>query len=350
MKLHRAQSGLVSIIVTLVFLSVITLITISFAFLMRREQQQVLDRQLSTQAFYAAESGINDTIAKLKQDSDAVGNIDSCDQDSAKLGFSQDLDSNGIVKYTCILVDQTPPTLQYQSVSTDNSTVVKLFTDDPGGIGKLEISWQDKDGSTLFATNDKYYLPTKTFQAKEASGDIAATFANHTGILRTNIIPVPSPLNRAKLNAAARTYFLYPVEAGQVSTSDASADVSDSATDGAFLSGECDTKTPDPYFCNSTIDKLGGETTVYLRLKSIYKDTSVNIAAYNPSGNPVKLIGGQAVIDATGKANGVLRRIQVRVPLSADYDYPEFSLESLNDICKRLAVWPGGSTNDCPQK
>jgi hypothetical protein len=65
---------------------------------------------------------------------------------------------------------------------------------------------------------------------------------------------------------------------------------------------------------------------------------SVQITANGEGGN-IQLPGTQAVIDATGKANDVLRRIQVRVPLNADYSYPEFGLETTNAICKDLELY-----------
>src|SRR5437762_1324315 len=57
--------GVASIIVTFMFLLVISLIVVAYGRIIRREQQQSLDRQLSTAAFYAAESGINVTVKYL---------------------------------------------------------------------------------------------------------------------------------------------------------------------------------------------------------------------------------------------------------------------------------------------
>jgi Tfp pilus assembly protein PilX len=61
-NIRHAEQGLVSIVVTMIFLIVLSLIVVGFAQVARREQRESLDRQLSSQAFYAAESGIN--IAK----------------------------------------------------------------------------------------------------------------------------------------------------------------------------------------------------------------------------------------------------------------------------------------------
>jgi Tfp pilus assembly protein PilX len=54
------QAGMVAIMVTMILMIVISLIVVGFAQISRRNQRQALDRQLSTQAFYAAETGVND--------------------------------------------------------------------------------------------------------------------------------------------------------------------------------------------------------------------------------------------------------------------------------------------------
>src|SRR5690349_5561347 len=60
------QSGMASIVITMVTMVVISLIVIGFATISRREQRQSLDQLLSSQAFYAAESGIEDATAIIK--------------------------------------------------------------------------------------------------------------------------------------------------------------------------------------------------------------------------------------------------------------------------------------------
>src|SRR5487761_1358632 len=56
---QSSQAGIASITVTMIMMIVISLIVLSFAQIARREQRQSIDRQLSVQAYYAAESGAN---------------------------------------------------------------------------------------------------------------------------------------------------------------------------------------------------------------------------------------------------------------------------------------------------
>jgi Tfp pilus assembly protein PilX len=54
------ESGFASLVVASVLIVVLSLMTVGFAQLMRSNQTSALNKQLSDQAYYAAESGIND--------------------------------------------------------------------------------------------------------------------------------------------------------------------------------------------------------------------------------------------------------------------------------------------------
>jgi len=77
-----------------------------------------------------------------------------------------------------------------------------------------------------------------------------------------------------------------------------------------------------------------------LRLNSLYEDSStVTITALN--GANVIPTNGQVLIDATGIASGVLRRIQVRLSVTSYSGIvPDFAIQSNGGICKRYAVTP----------
>ena len=54
------------VLLTMILMIVVGLIVLGFAQISRRNQRQALDRQLSTQAFYAAETGVNDAANLIK--------------------------------------------------------------------------------------------------------------------------------------------------------------------------------------------------------------------------------------------------------------------------------------------
>jgi hypothetical protein len=347
--IHHNQAGLVSITVTILFIMMISILTTSFAFLMRRESQQALDRQLSTQAFYAAESGINDAAAAAREGTD-LSALTDCQTDPA--GLSSSLDASNTFQYTCLLVDETPTSLAYDNISTDESTVVRLSA---GGtsIARLRISWHaaggysDETNPNIFATNNQHHLPMFSFYSDSGVN----TFAQHTGILRSTIIPVDGSFDRSELINGSQTLFLYPVGQADSGINTIAYRDNSQAREGVFLDGDCRAPNPTaPRYCSATITNLNN-SLIYLRLISIYKASTVEIEAFDSSDQPLELSGSQLKVDVTGRANDVLRRIQVRLPQVSQYHYPEFALEAAEGICKRLVVMDtvfvdGSATNE----
>ena len=108
---------------------VISLIVLGFAQIARRNQRQSLDRQLSTQAFYAAETGVNDA-ANLVKSAASVPAKTSCTDTGG--GFysalpSSNIDATNKVTYTCLMVNPAPGSLVYSNVGT--SSIVAPLTD-----------------------------------------------------------------------------------------------------------------------------------------------------------------------------------------------------------------------------
>lgn len=341
-KSNRQNRGFVSILVTMILMVVTSLIVLSFAFLARQNQTRNLNQQLSTQAFYAAESGINDAVAKL-QATPGYSNPNDCSQTKNLAGNQIIGDPSLNVSYTCVLVNQSPTNLKYDSIGTESSTVVHVHVNDSGndpGSFLLQISWQDAGqapsaSSFVIDWGMRYYLP----QTK-VTGPLV-DWANHTGILRTTVIPTSKGLDQNSLLDNSRNFFLYPYATpGDFGTA------SMSNADGSFAKGDCSAShntTAYPLACNVQISGVGND--FYVRLKSIYRSSAVTMQVLDSSSlQPQNISGAQAVIDATGKAQNVLRRVQVRLPLTPAYYYPEFALETSDSICKRMSVWPGGAT------
>lgn len=354
--MKRRQDGFVSIIMALVIMIFITLIALGFAFLARQNQYQNQNRVLSTQAFYAAESGVNDVVNYLKNNPAHPASVNTCNGPLA--GYVDTVGStNNQIKYTCVLYDTAPTTLEY-NVDTKDSRTARVQSENGRPFSSITISWQDAQGSTTFATNNQHFLPQSAFgAANPTNGDSLGT---NTGMVRATLVPIFNPMTRADLTTKAMTVFLYP-KAGPANTEGTqayltSASISDT-NQGVYVDGNCNTANPSApknlsKFCNVTITGLNGalssSSTFYIRLKSLYRSSKISISGITDDGQPARLVNEQAVVDATGKASDVLRRIQVRVPLATAFNRPEFAIETIDSLCKRLQVWPGGADVDVP--
>jgi hypothetical protein len=323
-KIHKNQSGIVAIMVTIIVMLVISLIVLGFANIVRREQRQSLDRQLNTQAFYVAESGVNYAVQQIKDlglSAAPIADKDDCGSDAVfpGPGGSYDIDPANNVKISCLLVDPSPPSLKYDHIGTDQSRIIPVRSADGSPINTITFSWEDTDDATTSAATCASNFP----RAVSWSASCGA------GILRFDLVPTPpSGFDRSFLINSTMTAFLRPRPGGVSTLSYGSATT---GLNGQGAAPEVKCNGTGAHLCTLTVDSLGA-ISYLIRVKSIYKPNKLTITANTD------IIGTQAVIDSTGKANDVLRRIQVRVPTTnlSDDLFPEFAIQSVETICKRF--------------
>ena len=335
-KLQDRQEGLVAIIVTMVVMIILTLVVVGFARLMRREQRQSLDNQLNTQAFYAAETGINDAIEALKSDPtlDTGGTCGTA-------GVSNVLDAS--TKYSCLIVNSAPTSLEYSDIGTDYPRVIPIKPIG-GGMNQINFSWQAKDGSADFDCPDG--------PGGLGSPDLPPTSAwtCATGMIRLDLVEITPGSGagwRNKLNDGLRTLFLYPTVSGATPTP-----YSVTAETGKIVPVACNSGMALRY-CQVNITSLSPASDYYIRIMSLYRSSAVTIQGFKPGGGGagvvVRLSGAQALIDSTGRATDVLRRMQVRVSLdslnnssgSGNGPVPSVNgLQTASKICKLYVYIP----------
>jgi hypothetical protein len=341
---------MVAIMVTVIIMMVISLIVIGFTRVIRREQRQVLDRQLSTQAFYAAESGVNDVADRIPGILDTNPNYekDDCADDATLSNVV--LDASTSVQVTCTLVDPTPQTLVYSGIGSE-SKVVPIISKNPAQtIQRIRIVWRDEA-----ARNENFTTPNNCNDHYSSAGGNRfppASIWNCTvGIMRIDLVPTQNGvfLSRSSLQANAFTALFYPGSGGSGSFAYATAR---GTNQGAIHQTRCTAGSP--AVCTMEITGLAifSSNSFHMRMKTLYGVSNVTIEAGDLLGNNYELRGAQALVDVTGKANDVLRRIQVRVPASilGRQNLPDFALQTTDDICKRLSVVPNINfiSSDCP--
>jgi Tfp pilus assembly protein PilX len=339
-QLHHNQAGLMSFIVAIIIMILLSLIVLAFGRLVRREQRQTLDRQLNTQAFYAAESGVNDAVNALKafpaltsKDYDECTGPNSFVDDANALGAGLNPAIDDPIVYSCLLVDNSLPELNYKEVATSQSTTVPINAAGGSPISTLEISWEDTAIKTPNLAGCPGFFPTLYPDNWPATCQI--------GVLRLELVPFTGARTRDDLVRQRAITFVSP----QGSGGNANLNFSGAAIDNQGLRqmGDCSGGGPGPRRCTLriTLDAgAAGMQTGYLRMRSVYRPTEVTIRAFNGA-NQLELTGAQVQIDVTGRANDILKRVRVARPLESDGDlFPEFALQSKSTQCKRMAVSP----------
>lgn len=345
------EKGFASIVIALVLIIVLALLTVGFAQLARREQQSALDKQLADQANYAAESGINAAYRDIKAnkitaDGAAPGTFKADNQNCmhAPAGYTgltanQSVNSNNGVLYTCLLVDLQPPNLQFGNVSPGSGRHMNFGTQD--SLSSLTVYWGSASGhnSNFPGSTGTNLPPWNTW-----SGN------HYPAVIQFSITPVgglgtqPGP-TQYLINNTFNVY-LYPASSGGHSVA------FDPNNQGQKVSGDCDPSTPNPagapaaadYPCKVTINGLSGQSFV-IHFVDYYDTSNIYATGVTVSGAPAQF-SGEPLIDVTGKARNVLKRLQERLLLNGGNNgpndnaiLPNGAIEAQN-ICKRIQAAP----------
>lgn len=322
MKRERlGQQGMASFMVTSVLILVISLIAIGVAQVARKNQQETLNRQLSSQAYYAAESGVNKTVSIIRDRLSAGGqpaDKTSCDTNNTEYPPIQ-LDGTS-VEVTCVLVTMESKDLYYSAVTENEPLVIPLETSGMAPFTDITLTWRPKSGGatpTSTCGTTGYTLPERN------------SWACGHGMLRTDL----TDMTALQAGRTAMSTFFYPHR------NDSSTPPTVAYSGGGLVEGRC-TDTGDGPKCTAKITGLSS-TVYYLSARSIYKDSSLQITGRDANNSDVRF-KGQAIVDVTAKAQDVLRRIQARVPLESRTasTIPAAAIETSGSLCKRFSVSP----------
>lgn len=338
------QSGFAAIIVALIIMALLVLISIGFLQVVNQEQRASLDRQLSSQAFYAAESGVNDTteiIAEYLNDGNDPPRKEDCelsDSTGADYTYPSLGQLDDAISYTCVLVEPNPETLQYDSVGTEHNKIVFLNAGNADGatnaaLGSVVIGWQAAE----LSNNPIIPGPGTDFPNDPR-------FSEAAPVLRIALTPISSPTQFSRQQLIDNTYtvFLRPSTSGTNATAYI-AGAGNLQNQGATVETQCSTAN-EPRYCSMEITGLA-DSNYLLAARSLFATSSMLISPGSSSPSDFRFYGQQAVIDSTGRASDVLRRLQVRVPVRDTFDLPSFALEASAEngsggICKPYSILP----------
>lgn len=341
-SLKKNQSGIASIVIVILIMTLLTLVVLAMTQNSNREQRQALDRQLSTQAFYAAESGVSDAKDYIadppagppppiqKDECAGIGSASATgDQFPGKDSQVGDFENT---RYTCVLYNRTPNILRFTSIDVSTSTIVPI--EDAGGqsIRSLTFNWTKKDGGSNFSS-----CPAGSTLPKLLQNDCEA------GLLRIELVDPASTTRQQLIDNTFITY-VKPTTSGTTSFA------YNNATGSVDKQGE---------IVNASCNSAGGCTLritsinkdkLYLNVRSIYKKNRVFITGERADGGPVRFRDAQMEVDSTGQAGDILKRVLRAIDLSGLNSgfIPSFVLQTSTDVCKRLEIRPGSVTDECP--
>ncbi len=393
-KGSNQESGFVSLFTVIFFMLLITVITIGFLRIMGIEQQQSLDNDLTASAINAAQSGVEDgerAILAYNNTTDpalkaalatALNNNTQCDSltSSPTIRTALNLDNGGNVignsqlnqYYTCLTVNLKSPNY-INSLPADQSDVFPLVPDGGAGFERLKVSWHllsssiDKDGDGVPTT----YASNNALQPLvNVNGNAANSWSSrgYPAYLRVQIFGYPNSVafTRGDIEARTHTVLLVPALDTVATAVDENTPINFGTVDPRGFDQaktnlqmiKCKASPGSnlgSYACAATLDlpaiaaQLGPTNSYYLRVTPVYGQTHFSVVMYH-NGTAVNFDGVQPIIDVTGRAADVYRRIQSRVRNFPGGLLPEYSVESANTICKNQIISDASYfvANSCP--
>lgn len=351
----------------------ISLIVVSYLSLVITDQRQTLDADLSASALAAARSGVEDGkrilvyCASNATDPNCIAVLNSTDNCSMfKAGnpgatlastLSIPIDGSGQGStggatqyqqyFTCLTIQTKTPNAT-TPLSADNDYIQPLRTVSP--FSQLRVSWSGT-GSYVQNTGTLSNWPTLANWKAQP-------------VIRLQIIPYTNLSNLDTVEAATKTVYIVPCQSGSIACTSSLKDINvlDVRSPAGSLRGgsapvtyaSCTITSGIGYQCAATLTGFSGgsagTTQYYARTTLLYaSSTTLQLAALDGSGNSVNFDNVQPIIDVTGRANDVFKRIQTQVSYAQNPALPQNALESAAPVCKDMTVTadPTSSTYNC---
>ncbi len=366
------QSGAVSLFAVIFGAMLLTIVTIGFMRLMIMDQRQSSNNDLSQSAYDAALAGVED--AKRVVRAAQTGNIQAagvlngpinCNMVAASGVVGGSTSGDTIIQtgtgagkrfdqaYTCVKITMKSQDFIYKSIE-DKSQLIPLRA--TSSFNKISIEWYRRDDESNLGGANAVNTEIST------TGELPARNSWHSNtpqLMRAQLINPGSTFNLSTLDTTGVTSFFRPNVlrsdvAGQDGTA-VSSKTSDRprATDGNehnngtnIVSCSKTFKFSGEYSCKAVIDVdeiVAGSETAFLRLTSIYKGGSVKVSLQKTDGTIVNFDGVQPIVDSTGRASNLFRRVEARLQIGDDFAYPDNAIELKNSLCKDFSVSGSGS-------
>lgn len=352
----RDQRGVVSIFIVIFSAILMAVVTLSFLSLMIHDQQRATDNQLSQSAYDAAMTGVEDAkraIAICQKDPKHAGCSQIASQDCVSTiqgvlgpavqattrddgnkefliqqpeGARSETENTLNQAYTCLTIDPTPVDYHVDQAA-DMPIVIPLQTSGDPLTGGVTLSWKPSISGAATKLPSTGRLDLQPFATWNGN--------SYPPLMRVELIrglsdPSAQPSVSSNTKSVA---FVYP-GAGRAGALDMNIDNHNTPNTPAL--GGCQ-KNGTSYECSITIKDANKDMSgSYLVLTPIYSGASVTLTLNGAKfGSYI-----QSVVDSTGRADDLFRRVRARVNLSPATVYPNAALTLNGPLCKNFAVAP----------
>lgn len=333
------QSGAVSMITVLFVTMIFTVLVLGFVRLMISEQRQATDDDLSSRAYFAAESGVEDAKAALAEYMMSGGSFSPTQQATAEScdTFGQEflIDEPGLeTEVTCQTIEPNLSDVLADSVPAWHSFLIPLRTQE--NYSRLQLEWHrpENDGTTFNLRGSELSLPVPDDWL----------VAQHPAALKMTLIRASSTGNfdEDAIIEDTRIVHMLPSSSG-VNSFDTSASNFGLGGGDSLPRVACQPSGSievDSYSCEANFTNLSSNNfDYYVMLTPLYRSASIRLSLYNSAGDAVDISNAQAEVDVTARAGDVFRRVRARVLLTD----PSLALipdlaVGANEVCKNYVL------------
>jgi Tfp pilus assembly protein PilX len=364
------ERGATALIVVMFSVLLFITITVAFMKIMADEQSRTNDNELSQGAYDSALAGVEDGKRVLSSclagqasacsavndpshpcvDFGAVGLVNTGSNNEVYLKTTSGANGTDFAQaYTCVKIIRDTPDYEGQISAEPYQDLVYLNA--VGPYTKIRLSWFSKNnlaGKNI--ANPLYYAgPVGNRSLLDLEAWQKGSTSGRPQIMRATYIP---DVVGGAHDTDDKTLYLFPHAKAAVASDInfaldnrrqgealnlVSAPVCLNTFNNAF----------EEYACTATLVIPAATNSSYLYLASPYGAVDYKVELLDGSNTPVYFNGVQPIVDSTGRAADVFRRVSARVERSTGGDarslYPRATIDITNNFCKSFAV---GATVD----
>ncbi len=401
-KLTNASRGAASIFLVIFSMLIISTVVLGFTSVILREQREASNNDLSVSAYDSALAGVEDAkraIIRYNKGCGPAGTASASTCNTWRQALTK-CNSNNVILYGTASGDFSERRISTASRASELEldqayTCVKTSLNNPNYIGEVRdgeheifelrgegafstvrISWfsqkdvqEGNEGRPASQLNRVNYPSTTASNTPLPYNNSNTWPANQPPVLRTQFFQTPSSFSLEEFDvdnpeaglSNTNTVFMYPIRGSAAATNEgvlqeiAPRFYSD-ANPWAVLCAQTVTQA-DGYACTATLrlpgPMRGTQAQAYLALKPLYNKTDFKVELINDAGEIVNFMGVQPLVDSTGRANDIFRRVEARLQLSSDSGSslaPTSAVETSGSFCKTFSVTDsddGYGSGDC---
>lgn len=328
------QRGIVSLLTTVIISTLLLIITTSMAALMSGELRQATDSDQSTKAYFAAESGVEDALQRIKpliKSGAAITNDGTCIQPT--LASTAVQDSLG-VSVTCQRIVELTSSLTGK-VERDEAREIELIA--RGGMNRIELYWNI----------DPRYAPGSEGDARNLAAP--SNFPAGAGWQYPAVMEVIIAAYKADGGATIGPGDIEPLQTMTIRPG-TNGNPTGNIGDNVVQTANCTTPpTANTYNCYFRMDGFnGGRNNYVIRLKARYAGTHFKMVPLTGN-NAITVPDNYITVDVTAKSGNVYRRVIRKVPRRAGLvSGLEYVIFGDGEVCKSSKESGTGVITGCP--